>query len=99
MKKILLMCMGGFSTGLLVEKMKGAAREKEEEVDIKAISTSALEEVVADYDCLLVAPQINYLAEGIQQKYPELPIYQIQPTDYGRLNGQKILNKALEIIK
>lgn len=99
MNKILLMCMGGFSTGLLVEKMKGAAREMGVEVEIKAISTSVLDEVVKDYDCLLIAPQINYLAEDVQQKYPNLPLYLIQPTDYGRLNGQKILNKALELIK
>ncbi len=99
MKKILLMCMGGFSTGLLVEKMKNVAKENGESVDIKAISTSSLDEVAGDYDCLLLAPQINYLAEDVKSKYPELPLYLIQPMDYGRLNAQKILTKAMDLMK
>ena len=99
MKKILLMCMGGFSTGILVEKMKAVAEEAGEEVEINAISTASLDAVAGDYDCLLLAPQISYLAADIESKYPDLPMYRIQPTDYGRLNGKKILNKALEIMK
>ncbi len=99
MKKILLMCMGGFSTGILVEKMKAVAKEAGEEVEIDAISTSSLDAAAENYDCLLLAPQISYLAADIEKKYPDLPLYRIQPTDYGRLNGKKILHKALEIMK
>ena len=73
MKKILLMCMGGFSTGLLVEKMKEAARNSNEEVEITAIGSTSLDEVVKDYDILLLAPQINYIAAEVEKKYPDLP--------------------------
>lgn len=99
MKKILLMCMGGFSTGLLVEKMKEAARNSNEEVEITAIGSTSLDEVVKDYDILLLAPQINYIAAEVEKKYPDLPVYLIQPTDYGRLKGDKILAKSLEMIR
>ena len=97
MKKILLMCMGGLSTGLLVEKMRNAAKEKGVEVEINAISASVLDNVIANYDCLLIAPQISYMENEIAAKYPDEPYYVIQPKDYGRLNGEKVLAKALEI--
>lgn len=97
MKKILLMCMGGFSTGLLMEKMKDAAKKENEEIEIRAISMSRLADVVSEYDCLLVAPQTGYMMDEIVKTYPDLPVYQIEPMDYGRLNGEKILKQALAL--
>ena len=91
--------MGGFSTGLLVEKMKKAAVAQGENVEINAISASTLENVIDNYDCLLIAPQISYMENEIAAKYPNKPYYVIQPKDYGRLNGEKVLKKALEIIQ
>lgn len=99
MKKILLMCMGGFSTGLLVEKMKAAASDAGIEVEIKAIAASALAGVANDYDVLLIAPQISYMEPEVAQKYPDLPRYLIEPVDYGRLAGKKVLAEALKVAR
>lgn len=98
MKRILLMCMGGFSTGMLMEKMKTAAEMRGEEVEIKAIAASGLADHIADYDCLLIAPQISYMENEVATKYPDFPYYLIEPVDYGRLNGEKVLNEALSLI-
>lgn len=92
------MCMGGFSTGMLLEKMKASAEAKGEDVDIKAIPASGLADHVADYDCLLIAPQISYMENEVAAKYPDFPYYLIEPVDYGRLNGEKVLAEALALI-
>ncbi len=99
MKNILLMCSGGFSTSLLLEKMKTAAQEMGEEINIKAIATNRLQDVVGDYDCLLLAPQISFMTKDIEKDYPNIPIYNIQTMDYGRMNAKKILKQVFELIK
>ena len=97
--KILLMCMGGFSTGLLVEKMMKVAKEKGEEAEVKAVGSTGLDAVINDYQCLLLAPQVSYMEEELRKKYPKYPIYVIEPSDYGRLNADKIMQKAKEVME
>lgn len=98
MKKMVLMCMGGFSTGMLMEKMKASAAAQGEELEIEAIAASALPEYVGSCDCLLIAPQISYMENEVKTKYPQLPYYLIEPVDYGRLNGERVLTEALKLI-
>lgn len=98
MKKLLLMCMGGFSTGILMEKMKNAAKEKQEDVDVKAVGASQLDTYVNDCDVLLLAPQISYMEDSIRKNYPKLPIYAIDSRDYGMLKGDKVLDGALQLL-
>ena len=42
MKKILLSCAGGFSTSLLVNKMKETAKAKGEKYEIKAVASDTI---------------------------------------------------------
>lgn len=59
-KKILLSCAGGFSTSLLVNKMKEAAKAEGKEYEIKAVAAAQVEDIIEKDapDCILIGPQI-----------------------------------------
>lgn len=96
-KSILLACAGGFSTSMLVERMRGAAREKQLEVEIDAIGEGKIDRFIDTVDVLLLGPQISHLETDIKQRYgnKDVVIKVINSMDYGMMNGEKILNEAL----
>ncbi len=59
MKKIVLVCAGGMSTGVLVNNMKKAAQEKGEAVAIDAFSIESVTTAAKDADCVLLGPQVS----------------------------------------
>ena len=56
-KKILLSCAGGFSTSLLVNKMKEAAKAEGKEYKIKAVAAAQVEDIIEKDapDCIWTA--------------------------------------------
>ncbi|MEO4052162.1 PTS sugar transporter subunit IIB [Solibacillus sp. CAU 1738] len=102
MKNIMLVCVAGMSTSLLVTKMKRAAQEQNIEADIYAIAENEVDKVLANkkVDVLLLGPQVRYLKGTFEAKYKHLnlPIDSIQMTDYGMMNGENVLKQALKLI-
>lgn len=101
MKYITLVCSGGFSTSMLVNKMQSVAKSKNIEVEIKAMAESAFEKYDGQTDVLLLGPQIGFLVEDFKQKYGSsgMKVDVINIQDYGMMNGEKVLNDALNLIK
>lgn len=103
MKTIMLVCSAGMSTSLLVQKMQEAAEEQSIEADIFAISASKLDETLEkkDVDVLLLGPQVRYMQDQIENKVEEknIPVRAIDMQDYGMVNGEKVLDFALELIE
>ncbi|MCL2893707.1 PTS sugar transporter subunit IIB [Brenneria tiliae] len=100
MNKILLCCAAGMSTSMLVQRMEKAAREKEIAVEIKAVGFDEFSEIISEYDCCLLGPQIKYkLAEfkAIADEQNK-PVAVINTIDYGMMNGEKVLSAALAMI-
>ncbi|MCL2899153.1 PTS sugar transporter subunit IIB [Brenneria tiliae] len=100
MNKILLCCAAGMSTSMLVQRMEKAAREKEIVVEIKAVGFDEFSEIISEYDCCLLGPQIKYkLAEfkAIADEQNK-PVAVINTIDYGMMNGEKVLSAALAMI-
>ncbi|HAA64437.1 MAG TPA: PTS sugar transporter subunit IIB [Thermoanaerobacter sp.] len=99
--KILLVCAAGMSTSLLVEKMKKAVKPEYGDVMINAVPIDQFEEVVRDYDVVLVAPQVRYKKKEFERITNELgiPIDVINPADYGMVKGDKVLDLALKLFK
>ncbi|TZE81285.1 PTS sugar transporter subunit IIB [Calorimonas adulescens] len=97
--KILLVCAAGMSTSLVVEKMKKAVKPEYREVVIDAVPVDQFEEVVKDYDVVLLGPQIRYKKKDFEKITGELgiPLEVINPTDYGMVRGDKILEQALKL--
>jgi PTS system cellobiose-specific IIB component len=101
MKKILLVCCAGMSTSLLVSKMQAAAVEKGIECRIQAIGEAEVMEYIDDTDILLLGPQVRFLLSKFKKSLADknLPIEVINTVHYGTMNGEKVLERALELIE
>lgn len=100
MKKIMLVCNEGMSTGVLTQKMQMVAEEHNLEVDIRAVPEASVEREWRNSDVILLGPQIGYLEDNIKEIVDgNKPVSTISAVDYGRINGKAVLKKALDMIK
>jgi PTS system cellobiose-specific IIB component len=103
MKTIMLVCSAGMSTSLLVTKMQKAAESQNIEADIFAVSASEVDENLAkkDVDVLLLGPQVRYMKAQFEKKLQDknIPVDSINMQYYGMMNGEKVLEEALNLIK
>ena len=94
MKKIVLLCAQGMSTGMLMNKMREYAAKIGYECTINAYSGSRAKEVASDADCILIGPQVRYELDNVKKTCPDVPVQVIDMVAYGRLDGAKVLKAA-----
>lgn len=105
MKRIMLVCAAGMSTSLLVTKMEKAAEAQGLESDIFAVSASEadtkLEDTDKPVDVLLLGPQVRFMKNQFETKLEPkgIPVDVIDMKDYGMMNGEAVLNTALDLMK
>lgn len=101
-KTIMLVCAAGMSTSLMVSKMQKSAEEKGIEADIFAVSAGEADTYLDEkkVDVLLLGPQVRFMKAQFEKKVVSLGIALdvIQMTDYGMMNGEKVLNQALKLM-
>ena len=101
-KNIMLVCSAGMSTSLLVTKMQKAAAEKEVDAHIFAVPASAVDEHLAkdEVDVMLLGPQVRYMIGQLEEKVAgkNIPVDIINMQDYGMVNGENVLQVALDLI-
>lgn len=98
MRNIVLLCNMGMSTSLMVSRMKEAAQRQGYECDICAYALQKAEEIIPTADILLVGPQIAFEIERLQAEYPDKRMEAIEMLDYGRMDGEKVLNHVKDIL-
>jgi cellobiose PTS system EIIB component len=99
MSKILLVCAAGMSTSLLVNKMKDAAKNKGLEIDISAMPISEAGSIVNEVDVVLLGPQVRFQKAQVDSLVNgRVPVEVIDMLAYGTMNGEAVLNRALELI-
>ena len=100
MKRILLACSSGMSTSLLVSKMKEVAKAGGIEAEIWAVAQDKAPTEMERADVLLIGPQMRFLKKKFATVAEKvgIPIDVIDPIAYGRVDGEAVLNKALELI-
>jgi len=100
MLNIVLLCQYGASTGLVADKIIEAAKKRGLDAIVNAYSVSEAAKVIATADIVLLGPQVRFHQKNLEKAYGHLgvPIVPMQPVDYGRLNGEGILNTALEVL-
>lgn len=96
MRKIVLLCAQGMSSGMLMKRIREAAMEQSYECEIKAFSVSQAAKSCADADCILIGPQVRYELETVSNLFPDKPVFVVDLKDYGRLNGKNVLNAIKE---
>ncbi|AUJ25576.1 MULTISPECIES: PTS sugar transporter subunit IIB [Virgibacillus] len=101
MKHILLACSAGMSTSLLVSKMKEVAEEKGIDVKIWAVAQDKVTKDIEQADVLLIGPQMRFLKKKLAKLADEVNVHLdvIDPTAYGRIDGEAVLNRALELME
>lgn len=97
MINILLCCSAGMSTSLLVTKMQKSAKERGIEAQIWAIPVDEAKLEVEKADVILLGPQIKFLQSEIEEIAPDKPIGVIPMRSYGLMDGESILDLALNM--
>ncbi len=98
MKRIVLLCAQGLSTGMLMNKMRDAASKMGYECTINAYSVSQAKNIADKADCILIGPQVRYELDSVKKQCPHLPVEVIDMVAYGRLDGAKVLNSAKKLM-
>lgn len=100
MKRILLCCVAGQSTSMVMNRMMQAALTQRIDVEIKAVGLREFTDAMPGYDCCLLGPQIQYRLDDFKaQAAPkQIPVTVINSMDYGMMRGEKILAEALALI-
>lgn len=101
MKRITLVCSAGMSTSLLVTKMNAAASKLGVDVKITAVAEVELKDYWDATDVLLLGPQVKFLLNKLKVEAERrgIPIEVINSIDYGTMNGEKVLNRALKLLE
>ncbi|MGL5041699.1 MAG: hypothetical protein ACRC6X_01170 [Culicoidibacterales bacterium] len=97
---IVIACVEGFSSALLTKKMKLAAAKINPAIDIKATAAIAsLVKKLDKVDILLLGPNVAFMKSDFQKLVPKDTIISgIDMLDYGMIDGQAIVEKALKIL-
>lgn len=98
---ITLLCNLGMSTSMLVEKIVNAGKAQGIDVDAEALPFDKASERLKKTDILLLGPQVRYLLPKFQKEHGKeiKVIATINMSDYALINGERILNQALEQLK
>lgn len=96
MLKIRLFCAAGMSTSMLAARMKEVAEAKGIEVDIEGVSQRQM----YGADVALLGPQVGYTLPRAKKIYEPagVPVEVIPTTDFGMMDGEKVLDFALKLI-
>ncbi|MBT2158088.1 PTS sugar transporter subunit IIB [Clostridioides difficile] len=99
MIRILLVCVGGMSSTLLVNKMEKDAKRN---IDCKiwAVGEGNIKSELDNFDILLLGPQLRFMLDDVKSIVGDrAPVAIIDMVNYGTCNGHAVLNSVLEILK
>lgn len=94
MKKIILVCNAGMSTGILAKKIQAISNNT---LEVKAYSEAEYKDYLDDVDLVLVGPQIRFLIPQIEESV-NVPVQVIAPMKYGMMDGAGIYEDIKELI-
>ncbi|GGE54918.1 PTS sugar transporter subunit IIB [Pullulanibacillus camelliae] len=98
---ILLCCGAGMSSGFLAQKARKAVKKKGLKVRIEAKSESEAAANLSSINILLLGPHYESHKDEFRKlaKPFDVPVEVIPQKIYGTLDGEKLLDFALEIIE
>lgn len=103
MKRVYLFCSAGMSTSMLASKMQQVANSHDLPIEVEAFPDGKIGQIIDERhpDVILLGPQVKYRYQEIADKYGStgIPIQVIDQTDYGMMNGEKVLKSAIKLMK
>lgn len=103
MIKATLICLNGMSTAVMEKKMMQSATERNIEFSIKAMAQNQFRDP-EDADIIILGPQLRYAESDVRElmdskeKDRHIPLYVIEPSDFGMMRGDVVLTKILKVI-
>ncbi|MBM6784332.1 PTS sugar transporter subunit IIB [Enorma massiliensis] len=94
MRKVMLVCNAGMSTGIMAKKIEEAS---EGNLEVTAYGEAEFEDHLEGVEMILVGPQIRYLVPNIQAKV-SCPVDSIAPQHYGVMNGKAVYQQIIDRI-
>lgn len=91
MTNIVLCCVQGMSTGMMVLKMREAAEAMGLECNINAYAIAEVDTVGQDADIILLGPQVRFQADDVRNRCPGKKVVPIDSMAYGMMNGKKVI--------
>ena len=92
MKTIILFCANGFSTIMMRDKIREAAKSGRLDYNVEAFPFAKIEEG-SRADLILLAPQIRFNRKAVEKMYPEKKIVIVDIVAYGAMNGSAVLQE------
>lgn len=103
MKKVYLFCSAGMSTSMLASKMQAVANSHNLPMEVEAFPDGKIGQIIEERhpDVILLGPQVKYRYQEIVDKFGStgIPIQVIDQSDYGLMNGEKVLKSAIKLMK
>ena len=84
---------------MLVRKMQDNANSRSIDVSIEAKSLTEAKGELKNVDVILIGPQIRYELENVRSLAGDVPVDAINMRDYGMMDGEKVLDFALDLMK
>jgi PTS system cellobiose-specific IIB component len=98
--KILLVCFAGMSTSIMMKKMKESAAKKKIDLDINAVPLSEFQDNLDGVNAILLGPQVRYAVKDVEKTTEgKIPVMVINSVDYGMMNGDKVLDETIKMVK
>lgn len=98
MVNVVLCCVQGMSTGMLVVKMRKAAEKMNLDCEINAYAIAEIDSIVEGADILLLGPQVGFQADSIREKYQDKKVIVIDSLAYGMMDGKKVMESVKEVL-
>ena len=102
MKRFYLFCNAGMSTSLLASRMQKVADANNLPIEIKAFSDSRMADIVSEFnpEVILLGPQVKHLYDKVNERYGDKHVVSvIDSVDYGNVDGERVLKKAMKLYK
>ncbi|MCR5229112.1 MAG: PTS sugar transporter subunit IIB [Solobacterium sp.] len=97
-KHIVLFCVGGMSTGILINKMKAEAQKLGKDYEITACAIAEQDTKGPLADVILVGPQVKYAVGKLKEQFPDKPVVAIDTRTYGMMKGDEVLRTAMKLM-
>jgi len=94
MKKIILICNAGMTTGMLAKKIEKAS---DNSLEVKAYSEAEYKDHLNDVSLVLIGPQIRFLKPQIEASV-NVPVEPISPMKYGIMDGEGVYEDIKKLI-
>ena len=101
MKRIYLFCSAGMSTSLVASRMQDVADKHNLPLEIKAFPDRNIDTIYEQYhpDVILLGPQVKFKFNHAKYDPMGVPVDVINLEDYGNADGERILKRAIQLLK